>query len=388
MINVFVPMYLLKIYIIVLIGCLGLLSNLYAHSEKIIFEQYGKLSIALGTGFYEFEINKQMKIAGTLGEVFLSKFCDTIHAPNVMLNFDHSNLRLRSSFTGVGYGKISVRRFHEKDSSFYIDTSQGVIVEIRDNKIDYEKVLKLLEYAIHNEEYIREHQKRVVYDSIQGMIFYTKTISKNIIDKVIESNNHNVDSILKNKMYRDNIPQSQSREIDYYVQNGRYYFYNTNSDAGREFANGKIKGTYGADILVLDNVFEIVGDFNFGHLVFDTDNSFYFIPQMKDTVLGKYTLDSIRSSRCPIRDFKAEWIPEKRIIFSILDNKSRFYKVSLFTDRGLLIQDYKEREYKFITEMLCEIEKEQKEQKWQIVLIVSLVLNSLLILLFAFRRKK
>ena len=369
---------------------LFLISNVgFAHQDFTVCLRYGKLTVKYKTGFDEFELNNQMKIFGFLANRYIKDNFDTTKITDILFHFDHNYTKSDTNFCGIGYGKYKIWEFSQSLEEYETDRIKGVMIFVNAYKLNMHNALKMIDYSLKNEEIIQQNQKQLDFKTLTNPYYSLKTIPQSNIDKIIDINIPEIDTVLNIKLYRKLERNKQSRDIDYYIQNEKFHFYNTNKDAGKEFPNGEMKGTYNEDILVLDYVKEIVGDYNIGHFIFNTDSTFYFIPQYKDTILGSFEIKNIRDGRQPILKFYNEWNPNRFILF--MNDYDSYNKVAFFPDYGILIQDYKAKEDSLINEIL-KIEQGQEKilnkdsRDW--IKFLSIMLNGLLLISIIFVIKK
>lgn len=267
----------------------------YANKNKVVSEDYGNVKILFTSSHYYEEMNKSL-IIGEYSEMLSKKLG---YNSQITLWFKHS-------FSNNSISNYEVTHDRKNDSS----KNNEIFIKMEDDIYDVCNVLSLLEYSILN----------------------VKSIGNWNGNEIIGNNNPPsklLKNILGNKVYKPR----KIEELDNLSQNAKYYFKND------KFHFFKINNGSEEIVLSLDNIFQLSDKGEYSYLLFDSVNSFYFVPvnRMKNV-----------SKRIDINDTKNHYMPYKvrgisnqlsSITFSKLKSDER-ERVALYDEeKEVLIQN-------------------------------------------------
>ena len=149
-----------------------------------------------------------------------------------------------------------------------------------------------------------------------------------------------------------------------------------------------ISKTFGERILTLDNIFEIFGSIYDGHFVFINASTFYYIPQLKDKVLGPYKIDSIVAGRRVRQYYHENGHIEKFTLF--IDNYINSSKVLFIPDNNLLVSNYDKFEDSFINGLLkkTDVKKTNGIKNKSVIILLALLGFSIAQIIWLFLRQR
>jgi len=362
----------------------------FAHSDHYASYQKGNLFFQYRVGWKEMEINNKIKILIHLTEKLLieKKTKDKIY-----INFAESYID--TTYCTVGFGNFVYEDYNKNHRRKHI----GLKINIVNYDIDIKELLNLVSVSINNLSKIKRDQKQVIIDFHECLNDVDQndtliSIPPQIISQYKITTDKLVEKLINTKTYSNLIGKETFWNLDYYYQNNKFHFYNTSEPETKynpRTGNNDIVKIYGEDILVVDNITETIGDWNYGHFVFINDSNFYYIPKEKSNVQGPFKLDSILFGRPPVRSLKYEYFGEGRFTM-YFDNYLTITKALFLPNKKTLINNYHILEGKSIKNYINTGEvknlKENKEfiiiEITGILLLVSIIINVWLI----FNRKK
>lgn len=359
--------------------------NILAHQDKILTIQKSNVILQYTIGWKQQEIGKVNEILAHLTEklVLARNFKEKI-----LISFTHDYVQWYSSYYSLSYDNF---RIIDYQNNCKILSGRGIKLIIKDRQLNIEKTLSVIDNAISNIEFIKKKQAQVLID-LREKINYKKqfdtltTIPFKQIDGFFSKTTDLVKKLINERTYRNLKCAETFWNIDYYYRNNKFHFYNTSNPETQYNPKTGYEDTvklYGEDILTVDNILEIFGEWNYGNFVFINDSVFYYIPKLKTKPLGPHKIDGVIAGRPPI--FRFEIDSEPMLRYSIyIDRYSDFTKALFIPDSNILISNFNEKENEFIND-LVKIKKRNKSEfdfhfdytKWGILLIcgVSLVFN-------------
>jgi|GEM_PF-1423062 len=359
----------------------------YAHQDFIWLINRKNIHFSYKTGWDEFEINEKVDILLHL----LAKLVETKdhNHEQIYIYFNHNYTNRDSSYLALGYSPFTYREDYEKGKPTKEITTTGLKLVINERDFDIKELLNLVNSAFENVNFIKTNQEELIIDKhyIKNGVPQYDTLFSILpihISKYLASSDTTIDQLINEKTYRHLKKVERSREIDYYYKNNKFHFYNTrepNTKWSKELEKHVVTNSYGEDILVVENIHEIIGNFNDGHFVFINDSTFYYIPQLKDKVRGPFKVDDVVTGRQPIHEYYSEYMGSKR--FNIFFyNYSGYNKTVFFPDSNLVISNYNKLEEDFINELFNKKKTSQPNITYNIklsflllVLVLSIVLN-------------
>ncbi len=358
----------------------------YAHQDMIMSVNKGNIHFQYKTGWTELEIGQKVNILLDLSAKLVKAKGYT--NDQIYIYFDHDYTKRDSSYCALGFGQFSYWDYEKKKSSKDI-TATGLKLIVRDRDFDIQEFLNLINSAFSNVNFIKTNQQQLIIDehwSINGIAQFDTlfSIPSTQVQKYLSSSDKTIESLIKEKTYRNLKKAEETRAIDYYYQNNAFHFYNTrepDEEWSQEQRKYVVSKTYGEDILVVDNILEIFGSFNDGHFVFINDSVFYYIPQLKDKVGGPFKVDSVRAGRPPIHKYYHEYSSVDRFTL-FFDNYRNYTKAIFFPDSNLVISNFDKLENDFINGLFNKQTVKQTDSGSNIklyliltVLILSIILN-------------
>jgi hypothetical protein len=357
----------------------------FAHSDHYASYQKGNLYFQYRVGWEEMEINNKIKILIHLTEKLLieKKTKDKIY-----INFAESHID--SAYCTVGFGNFVYEDFHKNHRSQHI----GLKINIVNYDVDIKELLNLVSVSLNNVSIIKRDQKQEIIDlheRLNGVDQYDTLISipSQIVSQYKITTDKLVEKLINIKTYSNLSGPETFWNLDYYYQNNKFHFYNTSEPETKynpRTGNDDIVKTFGEDILVVNNITETTGDWNYGHFVFINDSTFYYIPKIKSDVQGPFKLDSIRFGRPPVRNLNYEYFGYDRFTM-YFDNYLTITKALFIPEKKILINNYHVLEGKSIQNYIdsIEIPKEEKKKEYSLILmilpflIISIIFNIWLI---------
>jgi hypothetical protein len=333
--------------LIFLIAFILLSFHTFAHQDIICSINKGNIHLQYLSGWGQLEIGNKIRIFVELSDKLIKeKFPNS---EQIYIYFGHDYTKSDTSYYALGYGQFTFWDYEKNKTSNDIK-AKGIKVIIRDRDFDIKKMLLLINSAFSNIDFIKNNQSEYIIKTKYTTADTFNSIQFNQVEKYLSYSDPDIDKLLNEKIYRNLKKVKEKREIDYYFQNNKFHFYNTKEPTEEwSQSQGKyvVSKIFGEDILTVNNIFEIFGNVNDGHLVFINDSTFYFIPQLKDKVRGPFKIDSIRAGRPPIDKYYYENRPiEKFTLF--IDNYSSYDKALFIPDSNLLVSNYDKLENDFI----------------------------------------
>lgn len=365
-------------------------TSLFAHQDYYASFQKNNLYFQYSVGWEEMELNNKLKIFLHLADNLLK---EKKTKEKIYINFTESNLD--SAYCTVGFGNFTFEDYHTHHKSQHI----GLKINIVNYDINIKELLNLVSGSVNNLRFIKSNQKHVIinlhyrlngldqYDTLTSIHSQIISTYKSAKDKLIEK--------LINKKTYSNLTGPQSFwNLDYYYQNNKFHFYNTSEPKTKynpKTGKDDIVKTFGEDILIVDNVTETKGNWNHGHFVFTNDSTLYYIPKIKNGILGPFKLDSIYFGRPPVRNINYEHFGYDRFTL-YFDNYYSITKALFIPEKKLLINNYHILEGKAIQNYIDsnDTPKREENKKNSLLLMIlsflaiSLILNIWLI----YKRKK
>ncbi len=309
----------------------------------------------------------------------------------ILLSFVHDYTKVGDHYLTIGYGQFDYHDYLNPKN--YDLQDEGLIIKMSGIDLDIKEALNLINASIENIDFIKNSlMEYKFYSKYYGEITL-KSISMDSITAFKNRTLSGVKTVLESKIYRNIEPVSQSRNIDYYFQNNKFHFYNTREPSrewNQKTRKNEISNTYSEVILSVENVTQIVGDYNYGHFVFLNDSVFHYLPQLKDKVFGPLTINGIENGHRPIRKPLIDFEPIKRFTLSIGSFKDSYQKVLYVPDSSLVISHFEKIENDFLSNLIKKrtTEKEKEEEEKSESLILGLLLLSLAINLILILRKR
>ncbi len=255
--------------ILLLISFIGVCKG---HQDFSVTHLVNETTLRIQTGFDFEEINKTSIICDLIDDLRDSyNYCKPIH-----IDFFHSytNVDQRVIFLNVGRPKIIEKSYDSGVSKAGFD--KEIIIRIIDNEFPVLGIMKLIEYAIMNEETIKKDQIQYSYKFL-GKDWIIYSISQ---DKIQEIENKNISERIN---IINSIPHYLAHSPDfygysYYLKNGLYHIYCKNMNEIKE-----------VDI-TLESVFQ-VENIGYGNaIIFDKKTSFQYCARDGQKQFNKHSI--------------------------------------------------------------------------------------------------
>ncbi len=337
--------------------------------------------------FYEeFETNNKGDILLKLAQ----KLIEESENPNLQISIIINGFAgHQESYYTLGYDKFKSFKYgYDSKEKEY----EGLVIYIKDKDIEIKKILTILSNALDQIDYIKSNQSKIYkearHSSSNNPKFDTLySIPLQEVTKYAAKSNKIVELLSNEKMY-----VQEHSELDYYYQNFKFHIYTTRnySNKDAEAINPKEK-----DLLVVDNLLEIIGNYQNGYLIFTTDSTFHYLTLNNGKVKGEFKIDDVRPARSPIYKYEHKSEPMNLFIMRVTGNTTT-NQVLFLPDSNLIIPNYapfSKESLDFIIKNQREKEAKEKQKNsfafnFKIAFYVSLVIIlGLLILLWQQKRK-
>lgn len=232
-------------------------NNLFAHKDKVVYEEYGNVKVYLRTGFEYSEIQK-IKIIGKLSEKlskhlnykdtllieYIHDYTDSYKGDIYILENNASNPRLTVLVEGDNTGR----------------NGNGFSVRVSSNNLNIESLLKLIEYSILNKESLNSKLiKRTFFDKYGNDITIDSNTSS-FINQITTEKSSIINKITSERTY---LQQNEHYGVDISWMDGKFKFEIKNYGRPKPFVE-------------IPDYFYYVEITN-GVLIFSDKNNFYIL---------------------------------------------------------------------------------------------------------------
>ncbi|MEY5047360.1 MAG: hypothetical protein RLZZ175_719 [Bacteroidota bacterium] len=240
---------------------------IFAHQDIYAIENYGNVKVKISSYSFDLEeVNRSFIIAQLVQKLSIQ----LNNKDSIYLDFDHSYMSECKSAYFLSYGINNQNLNVDDDKNISFEKairSNTIILKSISYSFDEKSILKLIEFAILNKNYINTTQRVCAYKSeyynyniVSLDTNETKTVlfnessllQKEILSKIIERPNQNFKS-----------------GISYKFENGNFYLFNRNS-LGKDSSFMYLKNIYLMKEVVKIKNTQIVA-------VFESDTVFYFV---------------------------------------------------------------------------------------------------------------
>ena len=295
----------------------------FGHQDFWMTKDFGNVKVRIKTG-YQYEEIKKSWIIGELA----NKLCQQLNYTKlIFIDFNHFYVDncVADYFISFDNGSIIQTWDNEKPKPFLKENS--LVIREVSRQFTPSITLRLLEYAIANEDKIKSTQKSINYNR-NFCQWKIKTVDISQLKKIAKGNiSEVVSKVLLTKVYRQEDEKSKS-DISYYYQNSKYYiFYN-------EY---KIKDSV---LLKVDNIYQFKSISYNQNIVFDTDSSFYFVQGINNPHTSKKRI--IERTYDNYQPFEINTVGSYKVTFSFwyYDNRQLKERNILYkSDTDELLQD-------------------------------------------------
>ncbi len=228
----------------------------FAHKDFYRTKIFGNVTVTIKTGFEYEEINK-LYILGKLAQKLSEELN---YSENVSIYCDHHYIK-------------------QINNDYFISTKNNKDIVIKQvfKKLEIEKTLKLLEYAILNTPKVTTSQKEITYNKNYRKWKISSIDQKLIEDILNKKNSKDLNQILNTKVDLAEINKTNyPYGIYYYWLSNKYCFYTTDV-----FGNRK-------ELIVLNDLYFIKElDANFSIIVFTHRDTFHHLSNNKGVTVSK-----------------------------------------------------------------------------------------------------
>ena len=335
----------------------------------------------------EFETNNKGKILLELAQKLIEKSDNPNLQVSILIN---SFAGHQESYYTLGYETFKAWKMGDLGDKEY----KGLVIHIKDNDIYIEKILNILANALDKVDYIKSNQSTIYKEAKHSPSNNPKfdtlfSIIEKEVNQYASNPNQLVKSVSNEKLY-----VKEYSELDYYYQNFKFHIYTT-----RNYSNKDAEAIYPKekDLLLVDNLLEIIGNYKNGYLIFTTDSTFYYLTLNNGKVKGEFNIDGIRAGRPPIYKYQHKSEPMNLFIMRISDYDT-LHQVLFLPDSNLIIPNYVYDPFSKKNLNLAiknQREKEVKEKlknsftfDFKIAFYISLVIISVLFILLWQQKRK
>ena len=318
-------MRLRKILILLLLICS---MESYAHSDFWKTKTFGNVKVRIKTGFIYEEINK----CWIIGELALKLSRSLGYKDTVFLDFHHYYTEdcIPDYFLSFDDGSIIEGNYDEKSEPHL--KRKSIIIREVSRSFDPCISLSLLEYAIKNRERIKTEQKLLRYDK-NYCNWKVNTIDTALIRKVTYSPvSTMLQTILQSKVYRSKTEDMEgSEDLSYFYRDGKYHIYYKDYHS----TSGQKKEPI---LLVTNNIYQFTTVTSFEAIVFETDDTFYFVEGVNSHYVSKRHIinnngeyhpfevnkigwDKISINFCCVRSSKSDKLKDITLLLKITDDE-------------------------------------------------------------------
>lgn len=263
-----------------------------ANETMISVRKIGKVKTTITWDLNEHEERQKAIIISLLADSLLSD-----------LNFNHD---IRFNFTHLisdqSLEKLKMPKYTLKLES-HDKGPMEIILSINSYEFETENILKILDYAVKNYKRLKKENPRKIsqfnFRDFNFDYFENRIGDKPMIERLYLSEsyiNHvdvlkalnqpaskSVKKVMEKKIYRPLYKNESAltEGISYYMQNGKYYIFHRY----RDFKNKTSKDSI---VLVLNSIFQLENKNKYDRaLIFDSNNSFYYIDKFNKNFLSK-----------------------------------------------------------------------------------------------------
>lgn len=242
----------------------------YSHQDSFTVVEFANVKVGVTTGFDSEEINQAL-IIGQLAEKLSQQLG---YSDPIFLDFHHYYISDCEPVYFISYdrGKIENKLITGVKAEDYLE-SNAIIVRQVSRKFNVISTLQLLEYSIKNIYSIKTSQKQIeFYQNYLG--WKINSIEPTIIKEQLQKkSSYLLDIILNMRIER---PDKKIKYgFSYYWQNNKFYL----------FLRDKKKPD--STLATTDNIFYIKKFGGSSAIIFDTQNSFYYVSQKNRPMISK-----------------------------------------------------------------------------------------------------
>ena len=200
-----------------------------AHQDVVYSVNKGNIHLQCLYGWGQLEVHNKIRIFLELSDKLIKeKFPDP---EQLYIYFGHDYTKSDTSYYALGYGQFSFRDYEKYKTSSEVKAI-GLKILIRDSDFDIKKMLLLINSALSNIAFIKNNQSGYVIKTRYNDTDTLNSIPFNQVAKYLSSSDAVVEKLLTERHYRNKQAVKEERDIDYYFQNNKFYFYNTREPEG------------------------------------------------------------------------------------------------------------------------------------------------------------
>lgn len=229
----------------------------WAHEDFYFTHKVNETSLRIRTGFNFEEISKARLVCDLVDDLRgLHDYCKAIHIDYI---HDYVGYSEKIQFLNIGRPKV-LEKYESRISD--IDNKDGIILRIIDEEFPISDVLKIIEYAIGNEEKVRELQRQ--YDYKSRFINWTLySVAQELIADIKKGGLSSKGAVV-NSIPRYKINEDDFRGYTYFLKNAKYHICYRQRER------------YDEPVEILNNLFQIANLSDYNAVVFDTKKTFRY----------------------------------------------------------------------------------------------------------------
>ncbi|WP_291727403.1 hypothetical protein [Bernardetia sp.] len=275
----------------------------------------------------EFETDNKGQILIDLAQ----KLIEDSDSPNLQVAININSFAGHQNFYyTLGYSQFKAWKMGDMKDENY----EGLVIYVKDKDIYIKKILTILANALDKIEDIKSNQTKILKEkrhspSNNPQYDTLLSISEKEVEKYTSTSNEKVDLLANEKIYVNEIS-----ELDYYYKDYKFHIYTT-----RNYSNEDAISKKETELLVVDNLLEIIGNYQNGYLVFINDSTFHYLTLYNGKTKGEYTIEGIRTARMPIYNYKYKSEPMNFLLMRVADYDT-VHQVLFLPDSNLVIPNY------------------------------------------------
>lgn len=296
----------------------------WAHQDFYATHIVNETSLRIRTGFNFEEISKVRLISDLVDDLRgLHDYCGSIH-----IDYLHDYVGFNEEILFLNIGRPKVIEKYESPIS-EIERKDGIILRIIAEEFPISDALKILEYAIENEEKVVEKQRQYSYESelMNGVLY---SVTQELIAKIKEGELSSKGELV-NSIPRYKVDEYEFQGYTYFLRDAKYHICYRQREK------------YSEPIEILDNLFQISNLSDYNAIVFDTKESFKYYSKRGGKLYQRHKIVLGEQSIQPYK--LVETGSDKIVIrYPIYTGRERDYipgrEVLYLTDTDKLIDDF------------------------------------------------
>lgn len=358
-----------------------------AHQEYRFLLHKDNVFLEYTEGFPQYELSNQIYAIFELVNLHISSnYPDYNKNIYIELVHDYTNYQENLTLLGIDSLKsvqVDSRKFEEVEGK-----DIGLRLFLLRDVFRAKEILNLIDYGIKYRDSIVKSQEKIGYDEFmqngKNVFGYEGlSIPKDVILEITTAENALVNTTIDKKIYR-NGEKIKCGEINYFYQNDTFIFLSNPFflpwNSSDPVDSNKV-------LLKTSMIKQIIGNFNDGYLIFDTDSSFFYINPLQNMVKGKHFISNCGDCYQPI--FKYEY-EKNDTIHNVLEKFYFWVNTYGFEPRKILylpiidtaIVDYHLLENKLIENLVVPPKVEGRSNDKLYVLAGVIFILSIIVVLY------